>query len=136
MGQGQIDYAAVIRDLEQKRAQMNARFDAAIAAMRHVMALEAPAVQPNLLMIPRAIRQAKRSAHRSGSMVDAAMKYLAAHQPVPNVELAKALERGGFAHKSKSFPNTLNSVLRRRAMTVGDIRKSERGWELVGYSAG
>lgn len=38
MRNGAIDYNAVIRDLEQKRAQMNVRFDSAISAIRNIVA--------------------------------------------------------------------------------------------------
>jgi hypothetical protein len=126
-----VDYAAVIRDLEQKRVQMNARLDAAIAAIRQVLALENADEQLNLpgVAVPRANQQGP---YRGLSMLDAAIKHIAAiGHGVPNVLLAKALEDGGYRHKSKNFPNTLNSVLWRRAKTVGDIRKSGRGWELA-----
>jgi hypothetical protein len=130
-----IDYTAVIDDLEHKRSSMNARFDAAIAAIRQVIALEASGMQPVLPGIPMPLpsSQAGGGAPYKGlSMSDAAIKHIrSSGRGVPNVTLAKELERGGYVHRSKNFPNTLNSVLWRRAKDVGDLRKTEHGWEVV-----
>jgi hypothetical protein len=110
---------------------MNARFDAAIAALRQVIALDAEN-QPSL---PGVVFQSTVSGvapYRGLSMIDAAIKHIiAVGHAVPNVQLAKDLESGGYVHKSKNFANTLNSILWRRSKTVGDIRKSGRGWELA-----
>jgi hypothetical protein len=126
-----IDYTRVLKDLETKRAHMNAEFDSAIRAIRQIMAMEGLSVQSSLFGgIVASSQTAKRYA--DGSMVGMAMKHLSSvGGPVPNMELAKALDEGGFPHKSKNFPNTLNSILHRRAKTVGDVRKTPRGWELV-----
>lgn len=65
-------------------------------------------------------------------MLDAAMKHIRnIGHGVPNVLLAQQLEAGGYQHKSKNFPNTLNSILWRRAKTVGDVRKTAKGWEVL-----
>ena len=70
-------------------------------------------------------------------MVEAAMRHLTAvKRPVPNLELAAALVAGGFPHQSKNFPNTLNSVLWRRAKTIRDITKSKHGWGLTDWQRG
>lgn len=131
MAQQTIDYTAVIRDLEKKRTQINARFDAAIAAIRQVLALENADEQ---LALPGValVEPNNVGSYKSLSMPDAAIKHIGAvGHAVPNMLLAKALEEGGYRHRSKNFPNTLNSVLWRRSRTVGDIRKSGRGWELA-----
>ena len=131
MAQQPIDYKAVIGDLEQKRSQFNQRIDTAIAAIKHVMALDVGG-HP----IPQGLPQIQAASgigpYSEMDMVPAALHHLGtAGRPVPNVLLAKALEEGGFRHRSRNFPNTLNSVLWRRHKTVGDIRKSARGWELA-----
>ena len=130
-----VDYTSVINDLEIKRKLMNGRFDAAIVAIRQVVALEA---QPALPGIPFPEPQGRISnlggdrTYKGMAIVDAAKACLRlAGKPVANPELARALERGGFEHKSKYFPNTLNSVLRRRSKNVGDVKKSRGAWILV-----
>jgi hypothetical protein len=128
-----IDYTRVIKDLENKRAQINAEFDAAIRAIRQVVALEGSNVQSSLFggIVGGSSQTSKRQG--VGSMVDIAIKHLASvgGGPVPNMDLARALDAAGFPHESKNFPNTLNSILHRRARKVGDVRKSAQGWELV-----
>lgn len=128
MGNQTIDYEAVIRDLERKRAESNASFDAAISALRRVSTGQ-PAPQRITPSLPFATATAP---YRGMTMIEAAMAHIkGAGRAVPNMELAKAVEEGGFAHKSKNFPNTLNSILWRRSKTIGDVRKSGRGWELA-----
>ncbi len=128
-----VDYEAVLADLEAKRTALNARFDAAEAAIRQVLAMEAQPVLPGM-GVSNPIRRSERSTERPYSgmtMPNAAIKHLSQYPgPIPNTELAKALEDGGFEHKSKNFPNTLNSVLRRRSNDVGDLRKDRKGWVL------
>ena len=127
-----VNYEAVIQDLETKRQLMNARFDAAIAAIRQVLALEG---QPTLPGLPatgtRPTPIGESRPYRGMKMVEAAKAHLKQAGPVPNPKLARSLEYGGFQHKSKSFANTLNSVLRRRAEQVGDVKKSGGAWVLV-----
>ena len=67
------------------------------------------------------------------TLVGAALAHLetAGGSPIPNVTLARALEAGGLEHKSKSFPNTLNSVLRRHGKIKGGLLKMKEGWMLV-----
>jgi hypothetical protein len=126
-----IDYAVVIKDLEEKRRVINSRFDAAIAAIRQVMALQGADTQPELPGLANVLRSGA-GPYKGLSMLDAAFEHLRlSASAVPNMQLAKALEEGGYVHKSKNFPNTLNSILWRRAKNEGDIRKSDRGWELV-----
>lgn len=131
MGSQTIDYEAVIRDLERKRAESNARFDAAIAALRHVAAMQASG--PKLLTPSLPFASAGGSLpYRGMSMVEAAVAHIkSVGRAVPNPELAKAVSEGGFIHNSKNFGNTLNSILWRRSEKVGDVRKTPQGWALA-----
>jgi hypothetical protein len=133
MGAQTIDYELVIRDIERRRADFNARFDAAIAAIRQIQALQSnglsSTVSPALPFSP----ESRPQPYRNMSMVDAAIQHIKGMgHPVRNPDLAKALEAGGFPHRSKNFPNTLNSILWRRARTVGDLKKISEGWAYAG----
>jgi hypothetical protein len=131
MTKSAVDYAAVIQDLERKRAALNARFDAAIAAIRQVILFDGTE-QPELpgLSSPAAT-QSPALPYRGLTMGDAAIKHLGLiGRPVPNTALAKALVAGGFVHNSKNFANTLNSVLWRRSGSRRDIIKTSEGWAL------
>ena len=130
-----IDYGAVLRDLEQKRAESNARFDAAIAAIRQIMTLQQSPAKPSLLDLAHLSDQRHGGQRGTLSMVDMAIQHLGSvGRPVTNMELARALDAAGFPHQSKNFPNTLNSVLHRRAKNVGDVRKVGNAWALTSFS--
>lgn len=131
MGNQVIDYEAVIRDIERRRLEFNAKFDAAISAIRQIQSLQSnglhAAVSPSLPFSP----ESRLQPYRNLSMVGAATSHIRSEgRAVKNPELAKALEAGGFPHKSKNFPNTLNSILWRRSRTVGDFKKTAEGWIL------
>ena len=128
-----IDYQTVITDLEAKRARMNAEFDSAIRAIRQIVAMEGVSNVQTSLFSVSGVTTPQPKRYAVGSMVDMAIKHLASvgGGPVPNMELARALDQGGFPHRSKNFPNTLNSILHRRARTVGDVRKTDGGWQLA-----
>lgn len=129
-----IDYKLVIVDLERQRSLTVARFDTAIAAIKQIIVLNSSSeVQPGLpgiqsLPLPRSAN----APYSEMGMVEAAKLHLSlANRPVPNLELAAALDQGGFKHKSKNFPNTLNSVLWRRSKVFKDIAKTAQGWTLA-----
>ena len=133
MGSQVVDYEVFIRDIERRRAEVNAKFDAAIAAIRQISAIPTNGLPSTLPFSP----EARLQPYRNMSMGNAAIHYIQnSGYPVPNVALAKALEAGGFPHKSKNFPNTLNSILWRRAKTLGDIAKTSEGWSYVGPHSG
>lgn len=138
MSKENIDYKAVIVDIERNRAAMNAKFDVAIAAIRQIIGISGTDHQQALHSLPSLpTAEFANKPYRDLGMVDAAKHHLSiAKRHVPNVELAAALVSGGFPHKSKNFPNTLNSVLWRRAKTVGDITKSKHGWGLSEWKRG
>jgi hypothetical protein len=131
MGNQTIDYEAVIRDLERRRAESIARFDTAIAALKQVAATQTNG--PKLLTPSLPFASAGPSLpYRGMSMVEAAIAHIkSVGRPVPNPELAKAVSDGGFIHNSKNFGNTLNSILWRRFEKVGDVQKTPEGWALA-----
>ncbi|NOT25791.1 MAG: hypothetical protein HOP16_06770 [Acidobacteria bacterium] len=125
-----VDYNAVINDLERRRHEIDAQFDSAIAAIRRVMALQSLSGQAILpgISLPT---NSGTSTYRGMSAITAAITHIkSVGHPVPNLLLAKALADGGYEHKSRNFPNTLNSILWRRAKTMGDVRKLPGGWGL------
>lgn len=129
MGSQTIDYEAVIRDLERKKAESMAGFDAAIAAIRRIATGVAPVTPRQAPSLPFATAG---QPYRGMTMVEAAMAHLkSVGRAIPNMELAKAVEAGGFVHQSKNFPNTLNSILWRRSKTVGDVEKKGFMWQLA-----
>lgn len=46
-------------------------------------------------------------------------------------EIAEALERGGFHHQSKDFPNTVRAIMSRNAANEGDFVRLQTDWGLV-----
>lgn len=136
MGGQAIDYEAVIGDLERRRADFNAQMDAAIAALRQVTAIQAPGL-PAAVAPVLPFSGPKLQPYRELSMADAAIAHIkSVGHAVKNPDLAKALEAGGFPHKSKNFANTLNSILWRRFRHLGDVRKVSGGWDVTARDDG
>ena len=130
MGNQTIDYEEVIKDLERKRAESNTAFDLMIANIRR-HALGQPPVATSRPAASLPFTTAGQP-YKGMTMIEAAMAHIkSVGHAVPNMDLAKAIEAGGLVHKSKNFPNTLNSILWRRSKITRDVRKSGRGWELA-----
>src|SRR4051794_22843810 len=88
-----IDYAAVIQDLENRRLQVNARFETAIQAIKQIIVALQHSEQPSLLDLTghsgTPVRRIVMATGAGKSMVAWAMAHLAqAGGPVPNMELA------------------------------------------------
>jgi len=66
------------------------------------------------------------------SIAEATKKLLAAKRiPLKNPDIATLFKAGGLVLNSKDWTNTIGAVLTRRAETIGDIVKVERGtWGL------
>jgi hypothetical protein len=124
-------YETVLADLHAKRAQI----DQAIAAIEGLRS-GAPATQKS------ATPNTNHGAANNGvdgpgallgmSIADATKKLLASKRTtLKNPELATLFRAGGLVLNSKDWVNTVGAVLTRRADTIGDIVKVERGtWGL------
>lgn len=132
-----VDYEKVIADLESRRTSFNASIDAAIQAIRSVLAAGAGATAT----------ARHEPASNGGSLTpdmlfgrsipEASMICLQVHKtPMSPREIVDALEAAKFHHQSKNFVNTLNSVLNRRAEVVGDVVKVGRSWALAEWYPG
>ena len=61
-------------------------------------------------------------------VADATRKFLnMTKRPQAVPDIAKALEKGGFTHKSQNLTNTVGAVLHKIDSKGGDIRKVSRG---------
>ncbi|WP_271577048.1 hypothetical protein [Bradyrhizobium sp. CCBAU 11361] len=127
-------YDAVLADLYAKRDQI----DQAISAIESLRG-GAPSTFAGATARGAAgdIRGASQGADGPGallglSIADATKKLLAAkRQPLKNPDIATLFKAGGLVLNSKDWTNTIGAVLTRRAETIGDIVKVERGtWGL------
>ncbi len=126
-----IDYAAVLADMEAKRAQL----DAAIAGIRVMLGLPAgtagvatPSPQPTNSA------EIAPDSFFGLSIPDAAKKFLALRKRAATTpEIADGLQRGGQPNaSSESFPNTVGSVLARvYANGAGIVRVARGTWGLA-----
>ena len=134
-----IDYERVIADLEGRRAAFNASVDAAIHAIRAVLAAGTGIVS--------ATEPAPRPVASNGrltpdmlfgkSIPEAAILCLQVHKrPMTPPDIAEALESASYHHQSKRFANTVNSILNRRYGTVGDVVKIGKTWALAEWYPG
>lgn len=129
-----IDYAAVLADLEGRRAAI----DAAIDAVRQIVASGGGPSNPKMpvgkLMSHADIPQ---DAFFSMSVPDAVKKYLAMmKQPRGTKDIIDALEKGGLQHQSENFYTTVHSTLLRREKQKGDIIRFKRKWAIAEWYSG
>ncbi|MCA9906576.1 MAG: hypothetical protein H7A18_03225 [Sinobacteraceae bacterium] len=127
-----IDYAAVLADLEAKRDKL----DAAIAGIRTMLGM--PAGVSSAASVGSAgsngSTEIEADTFFSLSIPDAAKKYLGMRKkPATTPEIVEALRRGGQTHAGgESFGNTLGSVLARVYGNGGGIVRVGRGmWGLA-----
>ena len=127
-----VDYAAVLADLEQRKADL----ERAIAAVRMLQGLP-PVIQTNgegslgTPIVPEA--KLGSDAFFGMNISAAAQKYLSIRKkPATSPEIAAALEQGGFPHRSANLANTINSVLLRNTQGASPVfAKVKRGtWGL------
>jgi hypothetical protein len=142
MGAEQMDYAAILADLEGKRAAL----DAAIASFRAAIAFGAlgtasdvpPAVSgtlPGNLLVPSISGgEVPAGAFLGKSIPDATRLYLEiVKKKQTSAEIADALRKGGMETNSKNFPQMVHSVLdRARKAENPQIVKLDRShWGLA-----
>jgi hypothetical protein len=133
MNQTEIDYGAVLADMEAKRDALST----AIENMRRWLGSASPGIaQPtqrgNGAEIPS-------DAFFSLSIPEAIKKYLGMVKGKKTTnDIAEALEKGGITHGSKNFRNSVSTALyREHDKPNGDIHKVGEGeWGLVDWYAG
>lgn len=125
----EVDYKAVLVDLEARRDALNV----AISAIKQIMGQ----VDANIPSNVNSSNIPERAFFKM-SVVDAASKYLGMVKGKQTArEIADALERGGITHSSKDFYQTVYALLRRRMKDEGDIVKNDDGtWGLAEWYPG
>ncbi len=125
MTNANINYSAVLADLESRKAEL----ESAIAAIKTILAAgggivnggvgDGGAINPENIPV---------GAFLTLSIADAVKKYLDMVKTKQNVpQILRALERGGLPPAKQ---NTVYAVLRRRESTVGDIIRMGDEWAL------
>jgi hypothetical protein len=129
--QQEIDYGAVLADMEAKRDAL----DAAISNMKRWLGAAAPG--------PSSQRQTNGEIASDTffgmGISDSIKKYLALSKGKRTTnEIVQALEKGGLTHSSKNFRNTVSTTLYREAEKPnGEITKVGEGeWGLVDWYPG
>lgn len=134
--ENKIDYAAVLGDLENDMAELQALM-AYIKRKKLGQAITidgyaAPGALQSAVPISTTLTYKARDAYFGLGVIDAARKYLATTGKVPKSarEIATALVSGGFNTKAKDFKNTVFSVLARADKQDGSIIKVNTDWGL------
>lgn len=130
-----IDYAAVLADLESRRAQI----DAAIAVIRPLVGSAASVppggvAPPTSAVISNHVTELRDDAFFSLSIPDAAKKYLSIRKrSATTPEIIAALRQGGQINaSSENYEKTVGSVLNRAHATGAGIVRVKRGtWGLA-----
>lgn len=128
----EIDYAAVLADMERRRAKL----DAAISAVREIMGEPSDAsgmLVPNALPASMGESQTPTSHAFFGMGIgDAAKKYLAmAKKPQKAVAIARALKEGGLINASPNFAATVATTLRREREDGTVVQLPDKAWGLA-----
>jgi hypothetical protein len=124
MASGNVDYNAVLADLEARKTQI----DSAIAAVKNILA------SPGVLSSGGSegvIRPEDIPPHAflSLSIPDATKKFLGMVKSKQALsQIMQALEKGGLPPAKY---NTVYSVLRRRQQQVGDVFQMDKDWALT-----
>jgi hypothetical protein len=128
-----VDYEAVLADLRARRAAL----DAAIASIEQIVAGGIPAPSAQSRKEAREpVGEIESDTFFNMTVPDASRKYLAMmRKPQTTVDIAAALERGGFTHQSEKFVNTVGAVLHRVSTSPNaDVVKVSRGrWGLASW---
>lgn len=131
-------YAAALADLRAKRAKI----DNTIRVLEELSGLTlSPGPEGELQFVPASADngiEETAGMFLGMSIADAARKLLNMRKrTLGNVDIARELQEGGMAFKSKDPVNVVGSVLTRRFNEVGDIVKVGRGiWGLKEWYPG
>ena len=130
-GKLEIDYSAVVTDLEKRIYELKQ----AVAAIKKIMYQEnsgnASLVgKPAIPTVAVAIGFDPNAFHGL-TIKAAAIKYLKiVGKPQKSRKIAEALENGGYQHESKNFVSTVTTVLFRKSKSNGPFVKLNDGWGL------
>jgi len=133
-----IDYQAVLADLEARRDAYNRTIDKAIHAIRDILTMtaqqERPGQQPSFLLdssvLPSVSSSVVNDDLKKKSLADASIVQLKEiGEGLTNQDLAALLEAVGFPHGSGNFPNLIGTALW-RAMQRGKVYREGRKWYL------
>lgn len=128
-----IDYAAVLADLEARRAQI----DAAIAFIRPLVGTSSalsPVVSGQVMPSANGTMELREDSFFSLSIPEAAKKFLSMRKrSATTPEIIDALRRGGQINaSSNNYEKTVGSVLNRAHATGAGIVRVKRGtWGLA-----
>lgn len=125
MATGNINYNAVLADLEARRAQI----ESAIAAVKTILASVGSLGEGSTGGVITSLENIPTGAFLRLSIADATKKFLdmvKTKQSTPRI--TEALERGGLP---PAKINTVYSVLRRRESEIGDIIRLGDEWALA-----
>jgi len=135
-----IDYKAVIADLQQRRNEFNQAVDASIASLELMLRLWGATSKPSATKPPVAVAQPSAvvaNPFKNLSLAAAAIKHLqTVGHPQTNQEIAAALDAAGFVHAgSSSFANLVGTALWRVAQGENaPVTRSGRLWALGQWS--
>jgi len=134
-----IDYAAVLADLESRRAQLDVMI-AGVRTMMLGMPATSGATPSNGGGAPPTSTEIESDTFFSLSIPDAAKKFLGMRKkPATTGEIGDALRRGGQTHAIGSnspevFNNTLNSILNRAYRSgAGVVKVGRSTWGLADW---
>jgi len=125
MTSGNVNYKAVLADLEARKSQI----ESAIAAVKSFLTSSGNSVGDGAVTDVTSAEEIPRGAFLRLSIADATKKFLdmvKTKQSVP--QITQALERGGLP---PAKPNTVYAVLRRREAVNGDIIRIGDEWALA-----
>ena len=132
----EIDYPAVLADLERRRDEL----DAAINAIRYIVGSPSvdtpmPYVGPkSTTTLVDPIQPPKSHTFFNMGIGDAAKKYLGmAKEPKRAKDIAIALKRGGLINASPNFAATVSTTLRRERKAGEVVQLPDKTWGLAGW---
>ncbi len=127
MADTEINYIAVLADLEERKAKL----DAAIEGIRAILG------ESSGIPIKKASKEIESDSFFGISIVDATKKYLRmVKSKKSTTDIVTALEQGGITHTSKNFTTTVYSVLFREMNKTGEIVRVGQDWGLAEWYPG
>lgn len=124
-----IDYQAVLADLEERKANIEAAIDGVKAILGEVGGI--PHAKGDFPV------SVSSDTFFGMSIVDATVKYLRMNKSKKSTrEIVDALESGGMTTTSKNFTNTVYALLFRSQKLDGEVIRVGNGWGLAEWYPG